>query len=274
MPEPASVNLVVVFYYGLFIGLVVFFLLWEEGAPKTPFNNTRQRRKHILRNLGMLGLVILIADFVVGQGLLHANDFLYAPPNILLDGMTWPLPVQLVIALLASDLLEYAIHIASHRISWFWRLHAVHHSDPHLDVTSAGRLHPLEVSIHVASKIGLYALLGLPLWIEGVRAVLQNSLLFIQHANVTYPVAIERLRWLFVTPAMHRVHHDPALLERNYGIVFSFWDRLFQTFQSPESTGPLRAGLPGHGDQDNQSMKGMLLSPFRHSVAPTDRVER
>lgn len=263
MSESAPVNPVVVAYYGLSLGLILFFLLWEDGAPHIPFADARQRRTHVLRNLAMLVLVILFADFVVGQGLLHANSFLNAPPVHWLDGMAWPLPVQIVIAFLASDLLEYAIHNAKHRFGWLWRLHAVHHSDPHLDVSSAVRLHPLEVSIQVASKISLYAMLGLPLWIEGARAVLQNSILFIQHANVTYPAATSRLRWLFVTPDMHRLHHDPAQLGHNYGVIFSFWDRLFRTYRAPRPAGPVAMGLPGHEGEERQSVKGMLFAPFR-----------
>jgi sterol desaturase/sphingolipid hydroxylase (fatty acid hydroxylase superfamily) len=268
-----DLSLVRVLYFGLFIGVFAFFLQWESAAAKRPFADPHSRRRHVLRNLGMLALVVVIADLVVGEWLLRAYAFLYQPPVIWLDAMALPLPAQIVLGFLASDLLEYGLHVASHRIGWFWRLHAVHHTDAHIDVTTAGRSHPLDVSIYVAAKIGLYALLGLPLWIEGVRALFHNTFLCVQHANVNYPGAVERLRWLLVTPAMHRVHHDQALpnIDCNYGFIFSFWDRLFGTYRTPGRDDPERLGLAGCEGEAWQDIRGMLVTPIRDVRHPRDR---
>jgi len=262
--------LIRVFYFGLFIGAFLFFLQWESGAARFPFPNNRNRRRHVLRNLAMLVLVVLVADMAIGEGLLHAYTYLYHPPVILLDAMRLPLALQIVLGFLASDLLEYGLHVASHRIGWFWRLHSVHHTDTHLDVTTAGRSHPLDVAVYVVTKIALYALLGLPLWIEGVRAIVHNTLLCVQHANVNYPRAVERLRWLLVTPGVHRVHHDRGrpLIDRNFGFIFPFWDRLFGTYVAPGSGRPPEMGLAGHEDEQWQSLWGMLTTPLRNIRFP------
>jgi len=267
MTEQDVSTLVRVLYFGLFIGTFAFFIQWETGAAKAPFADEQTRRRHVLRNLAMLALVVLI-----GELFLRAYSFLYQPPVIWLEAMLLPLPIQIVLGLLASDLLEYGLHVASHHFRWFWRLHAVHHTDTHLDVTTAGRSHPLDVSIYVAAKIGLYALLGLPLWIEGLRAIFHNTFLCVQHANVTYPRAIERLRWLLVTPAMHRVHHLNGCphIDRNYGFIFSFWDRLFGTYQPPERLHSFRFGLAGYEGEEWQSIKGMLATPLRNIQHPRE----
>jgi hypothetical protein len=41
------------------------------------------------------------------------------------------------------------------------------------------------------------------------------------------------LEHIIVTPAHHRVHHaiNPIYLDKNYGQIFIFWDKLFGTFQ-------------------------------------------
>ncbi len=261
--------LIRVLYFGSFIGLFALFLQWETGAARLPFAEYVARRRHVLRNLSMLFLVVLIADVVVGEVVLNAYGFLYQPPLIWLNGMALPLPAQILIGLLASDLLEFAMHFASHRIGWMWRLHRVHHTDSHLDVTTAGRAHPVEVSLYVAGKVGLYALLGLPLWIEGLRSILHNALLCVQHANVVFPPAIERIRWLLVTPAMHRLHHHPRrpFIDSNYGFIFSFWDRLFMTYRPPESVGTQEYGLDGCHGEEWQTVSGMLRSPFEMPTA-------
>lgn len=120
-----DVSLVRILYFGLFIGVFAFFLLWESGAARVPFADSETRRRHVLRNLVMLFWVVVIADIVVGEWLLRAYTFLFQPPVVWLRGMDLPLPAQILLAFLASDLLEYALHVASHRIDWFWRLHRV-----------------------------------------------------------------------------------------------------------------------------------------------------
>jgi len=268
MDDPFLV-LIRILYVGLFIGTLAFLLLWEDGNPRVPFASPKARWRHVFRNLAMLFWVIVVADYVVGDWLLHSENYLTNPTPILFDGAALPLPAQILLAFLASDLLDYLLHRAGHRFHWLWRLHSVHHSDSCLDATSAGRAHPLEVSIHVAGKLGLYVLLGLPLWIEGIRAIAHNPVSMIQHANVTFPAWLERLRLVFVTPAMHRLHHarERALHDNNLGVIFSFWDRLFGTYVAPEEVTSQGIGLPGYSGDNWQTVAGMLTTP----VSPLPR---
>ena len=66
--------------------------------------------------------------------------------------------------------------------------------------------------------------------------------------NIDLPLRLETaLARIFVTPALHRRHHSKrlALLNSNYGTIFTFWDRLFGTFGASSSATPVRIGLPG-----------------------------
>ena len=251
-------------YVGFFVGTLAFLLLWEGGRPRATIIGMT-RRQHVVRNLVMLFWVIVIADYLVGEWLLDARGFLAGVPPVLLDGAALPLPAQFLLGFIASDLLDYLLHLAGHRYDWLWRLHSVHHSDPFLDATTAGRTHPLETSIGVVAKIGLYWLLGLPLWIEGVRAVLHNPIAMIQHANVNFPGWLERLRPVLVTPAMHRLHHaeERAYHDRNLGVIFSFWDHLFGTAVAAGTAASGRVGLAGYFDERWQTVAGMLATPVR-----------
>jgi sterol desaturase/sphingolipid hydroxylase (fatty acid hydroxylase superfamily) len=109
----------------------------------------------------------------------------------------------------------------------------------------------------------LLALLGLPLWIEAVRAVLNNPLVLAQHANVRFPPWVERLNWILITPGMHRVHHsiDRRDYDLNFGGLFSWWDRLFGTWR--EAGVVERVGLPGFENARWQTLPGMLAAPLR-----------
>jgi sterol desaturase/sphingolipid hydroxylase (fatty acid hydroxylase superfamily) len=249
-------------YYGLMAGTFAFLLLWEDGAPLV--QGMPSRRQHVLRNLGLFVCVVAVADGLVGGWLLDIPSRLTLTPPGLLTPL--PLVAQLVVALVVMDLATYATHRLFHAQRWLWLMHSVHHSDAHVDVSTSIRHHPVEVAIDVAVKLTLYLLLGLPLWIEAARTLLINPLSMAQHANIAYPAWCERpLRWLLVTPAMHRVHHlpEPVSTDSNFGQCFSFWDRLFGSYRAPDPKLPPRFGLVNLAGEPFQSIAGMLLTPLR-----------
>lgn len=267
---PAGISLLTSIYLGLFAGGLAFFWLWEDGAPLIAFVDERARRRHALVNLGVLAAVIVFADLLVGTWLLRVGDHLLDPPNGLLTPLGLPVEAQIVVAFIAVDLYEYGLHRLAHRWRPLWLLHAVHHSDPHVDMTTAARHHPLETAISLVLRVGLYLALGLPLWIEVVRIVVVNALFLLQHANVRCPRALEALRVVFVTPSVHRQHHSPVapLIDRNFGQIFSFWDRLFRTYAEPAADAPPEYGLRKLGGKPWQTLAGVLLTPLRARTIP------
>jgi len=249
-------------YYGLMAGTFAFLLLWEDGSPLV--RDMPSRRRHVLRNLALFVCVVAVADGLVGAWLLDIPSRLVITPTGLLTPL--PLAAPLIVAFVVMDLSTYAVHRLFHAQRWLWLMHSVHHSDAEVDVSTSIRHHPVEVAIDVAVKLGLYLLLGLPLWIEAARTLLINPLSMAQHANIAYPAWVERpLRWLLVTPAMHRVHHLPEApaTDSNYGQCFSFWDRIFGTYRAPDPGRAPRFGLANLAGESFQSVSGMLLTPVR-----------
>jgi sterol desaturase/sphingolipid hydroxylase (fatty acid hydroxylase superfamily) len=249
-------------YYGLMAGTFAFLLLWEDGSPLV--RGMPSRRRHVLRNLALFVCVVAVADGLVGAWLLDIPSRLTITPTGLLTPL--PLAAQLIVAFVVMDLSTYVVHRLFHAQRWLWLMHSVHHSDAEVDVSTSIRHHPVEVAIDVAVKLALYLLLGLPLWMEAARTLLINPLSMAQHANIDYPAWLERpLRWLLVTPAMHRVHHLPeaSATDTNYGQCFSFWDRIFGTYRAPNPAGAPRFGLANLAGESFQSVSGMLLTPFR-----------
>lgn len=267
---PGGLSILTSIYLGLFAGGLIFFWLWEDGAPLRPFPDARARRVHALRNLGILLAVILFADVVVGTWLLRTGERLLEAPTGLLAPLALPIAAQIAIAFVVTDLFEYALHRLAHRWRPLWLIHAVHHSDPHVDVTTGARNHPFETAIAITGRVAIYLALGLPLWIELVRVVVVNTLFLAQHANVEFPRAIEALRVVFVTPAVHRQHHSPVapLIDRNFGQMFSFWDRLFGTYAEPAAPAPPAYGLRKLAGERWQTVAGALLTPFHARSVP------
>lgn len=264
--SPQTLVWVRVLYAGSLLGLLAFFLLWEDGQPRQAFGTARARWRHVGRNLGLFVWVVLGADYLAGQWLVSSQSLLLRSTDWGLNlAQHLPLAVQCGLAWLASDLLDYGVHRLSHRVGLLWRFHAVHHSDSQLDVSSGLRTHPVDTAVHVLATLGLYAVLGLPLWIEGLRAIVCNALSLVQHANVRFPDWVEKLSPVLVTPAQHRDHHDAEADGRacHFGLCLSIWDHLLGSTRQPSAEGPARIGLDSQRDERWQSVWGMLRAPFQ-----------
>ena len=109
----------------------------------------------------------------------------------------------------------------------------VHHSDLDLDVSSGLRFHPIEILGSMLFKIGLiYALGPSPIAVLIFEAIL-NGMAQFSHSNITLPDKLDRLlRFIIVTPDMHRIHHSVEKIEANsnFGFNLSIWDRFLGTY--------------------------------------------
>ncbi len=143
-----------------------------------------------------------------------------------------PQAVRIVIAILFIDFLDWGRHYLKHRVWWLWAFHAVHHSQTEMNLFTDFRVHVLERVINnifvfiplfmfqVAMPTDYYIALGLG-WYR-----------MIYHANIRTSYGL--LKYVMVTPQFHRVHHsrESAHLDVNFGVTFTFWDRLFGTHWS------------------------------------------
>lgn len=179
-----------------------------------------------------------------------------------------PVVPGLVLSLLLLDALAFAMHRIQHAVPLLWRVHAVHHADPELDASTALRHHPLEVWVNVAIGVPVLFLFGLPVWASPFYAACALTAEIWQHANLRMPFRLERAgRYVLMTPASHRLHHarDPALHDRNFGMILSVWDRMFGSWATlPEHDDlALRFGLAEPPPARAASPLCALVEPFR-----------
>jgi sterol desaturase/sphingolipid hydroxylase (fatty acid hydroxylase superfamily) len=145
--------------------------------------------------------------------------------------------VSFLIYLVAFDFLAYWIHRGQHRWSWWWQLHALHHSQRQLTLWSDNRNHFLDDVLHDCLLVVAGQLIGVaPEQFMALVALTQLSE-SLQHANVRMPCGplIERL---WITPRFHRVHHGIESGERNYGVLLPWWDMIFGTARFDLGAGP------------------------------------
>jgi len=152
-----------------------------------------------------------------------------------------------VFSFLAIDLLLYLLHKASHTFDCLWMFHKVHHNDPFLNVSTAFRLHFLEILIINLMKAVLIVVLGIDGALLLVNETITTVFTMLHHTNITLR-GEQLLGRVMITPYLHRVHHSTQRHEhdRNYGAVLSIWDRWFGTLAALK---PAAIGLKGSSPQ-------------------------
>jgi sterol desaturase/sphingolipid hydroxylase (fatty acid hydroxylase superfamily) len=199
----------------------------------------------------------------------------------LLDMFGLPSTIRLVVAIIGLDALAYAQHRLLHRVDILWRFHAVHHSDPEVDVTTTFRHHPVEAIFNGALIGGVVLAIGFSpaeiaayTWVSFVVEI-------VAHANLALPSWFGAIFGrLIVTPEFHRLHHSRAKAEANanFGQAFSIWDTLFGTARdrSPEDSRRLEFGLDEFRSQKFHLPHYLLTQPLlpRASEAAENAVFR
>jgi len=145
-------------------------------------------------------------------------------------------------------------------------MHAVHHSEQRLDVTTHFRAHPLHMLVAVGWRIVVIAAIGVPFWLVIMRDAGVMLLALWQHANLRAGGNLDRqLQLLIVTPGMHRIHHSPLPEETDskFGGFLSVWDRLLGTYREQRLPSPIPYGLRQLAATRYQRLSGMLLTPLR-----------
>lgn len=137
-----------------------------------------------------------------------------------------------------------------------------------MDMSTALRFHPIEITLSSMLNVVIISLMGMRLdYLIIYKGIFHANVLF-QHSNVKIPNKTDRLmRLLLVSPNMHRVHHSNVREETdsNYSSVFSFWDRIFGTYRSRENKS-IEFGLTRWMEEKWQTAKGLLILPFQNRV--------
>ncbi|WP_348646042.1 sterol desaturase family protein [Cellulophaga sp. F20128] len=215
------VLMVVEITYGYFVKKQMYGVLDTVSSISSGFTN-------IVKDSLGIGVLIISYPFLLEH---------LAVIQIKTTWLVWGL------AFLVIDLAGYWNHRLSHKINFFWNQHVIHHSSEQFNLACALRQ-------SVSNLIGYFPLLLVPAAILGVSEVIISVLIPLHlFAQFWYHTRhIGRLGWLeyiLVTPSQHRVHHaiNPEYIDKNLGQIFSFWDRMFGTFQVELETVPPQFGI-------------------------------
>jgi len=248
-------------------GLLLFWIV--EGAVPL-FRSSYPRFRHaavnivftlttMLVNFGLAFLIVMTADWVVATEL-GAMQWL-SPAQI-------PLWLSVIVGIMILDLVgAWLVHWVQHNVRWMWRFHLIHHTDQHIDVTSALRHHPIESVFRAAFTIIAVVAAGAPIAVVFIYQTVSALWSQFIHANFQLPKSLDRvLSWVLVTPDMHKVHHHyrQPYSDTNYGNIFSLWDHAFRTFAEVGNTTELIYGIETHMDEGgSDDVVNLMLIPFQ-----------
>ena len=255
---------------GFFLGVFAVIGFWEVLAPRRLLTVSKALRWTSNLGLVVLNTVLLRLIFpLAGVGL---AAFCAKNGWGILNHFQVPFWVAVPLAVIALDFVIWLQHVMVHAVPLLWRLHRVHHADLDYDVTTGARFHPLEIVLSMLIKLATIVVLGPPVVAVVIFEVLLNATAMFNHGNIGLPARLDRiLRWVVVTPDMHRVHHsiEDDETNSNFGFNLPWWDRLFGTYRDQPRAGQtgMTIGIRDHGDPREVSrLDGMLLLPFRGEI--------
>jgi sterol desaturase/sphingolipid hydroxylase (fatty acid hydroxylase superfamily) len=222
----------------LFCLFGLLFTAAELLRPARPLSY-RAVLKNDLTALAIYGLLFLPVSLYLSRAVITPG---YVVLGRLLD---LPLVVRLVLYYVLADLGLYAVHRLMHT-RYLWRIHRWHHSPPYMYWLAGVRASvPNQVLFNLPFAFCAPLLHGAPPWLFMLvfaEGFFQNNWM---HMNVTW--RSRWLEWVVVTPRYHHVHHsrNPLHHTANLGSRLTLWDRLFETYVDPETTGEIAFGIEG-----------------------------
>ena len=257
--------------FGFFFGIFAIMAGWEIFAPRRALKVSKMVRW--ANNLGLVMLNTLLLRLIFPAAAVGMAAFCAHQGWGLFNYITMPHWAALVLSVIVMDFVIYLQHVLVHAVPALWRLHRVHHADLDYDVTTGARFHPIEIILSMLIKFATIVMLGPPVVAVVIFEVLLNALAMFNHGNVKIPARLDRvLRWVVVTPDMHRVHHsvEDDEANSNFGFNLSCWDRLFGTYRDQPRGGHegMNIGIRGYRDvRQVATLPGMLVLPFRGQMA-------
>lgn len=256
---------------GCFFGILAVMALWEVLVPRRSLTVSKPVRW--VNNLGLVFFNSFLLRLIFPAAAVGMAAFASSQGWGIFNYYETPFWLAVVVSVVAMDFIIYLQHVMVHAVPALWRLHRMHHADLDFDVTTGARFHPVEIILSMLIKFATIVVLGPAVIAVVVFEVLLNATAMFNHGNVRLPLGLDRLlRWIVVTPDMHRVHHsvEDDEANSNFGFNLPWWDRLLGTYRDQPRAGHTGMTIGIHKyrtPKDVSWVPGMLLLPLRGKIS-------
>lgn len=176
-----------------------------------------------------------------------------------------PRILETVLAIILLDYTLYLWHVLTHKVSFLWRFHKIHHADLDLTAATAVRFHFGEISISILFRAGQILLIGVS---PNALKIWQNLLflsIFFHHSNIKLSEKFEKhLQKIITTPRLHGIHHSEkeSEMNSNWSSGLTVWDLFHGTFRDDVSQNEIIIGVKEFQKPEQISAAKMLTEPF------------
>ncbi|MBE0380232.1 sterol desaturase family protein [Pseudoalteromonas prydzensis] len=217
---------------GCFFSILIIMMLleWQKPARKSPVKASTRW----FANFSLVLISSVAARLIVPIGLTALAIYNTEQGIGLFNLLALPMWLVIILSFLLLDMLIYWQHRLFHQVPLLWRLHKVHHADPHVDTSTGLRFHPIEIVLSILIKLTVITILGVPALAVLVFEIVLNGFALFNHANIRLPKRLEHLlRLLIITQQLHRIHHSqrPDETNSNYGFSVVWWDKVFKSYK-------------------------------------------
>jgi len=253
-------------FAAIFGGMVLMFLI-EGFIPRRESSNSQTSRWLSNIALSLFNHFLIIFYSILVYGLISK----FQPDSPLLQHFKVSDVPAFLIILLVMEFVIYWIHRTYHRVPFLWRIHAVHHTDTEIDVTTSHRHHPFEPMINALILSPIIFALGAPVIVIAIYNLLHTALSLFSHSNIVLPEKLDKvLRLFIITPDFHRMHHssDKQYTNSNYSAIVPWFDYLFKTAtRKPfEELPRMELGLETLRKPEDNRLDKIFLTPFIYKV--------
>jgi sterol desaturase/sphingolipid hydroxylase (fatty acid hydroxylase superfamily) len=253
--------------------------VWWSTSSKLDYQMLLINRAVML----LISPLMLTQVAVAGVLFLALYEWLPQRPSVLLSWPDWSVSLLFTVAyFIVDDFARFFVHRLMHRWPLLWAFHKAHHSAETLTPLTVLRTHPVEsvffslrtvivqsfmIAVFVffmGERVDLHTVLGASVVVVLFNAIGSN--LRHSHVAVFYPKWLENF---LLSPAQHQVHHsvDKKHHDKNFGVVFSVWDRLFGSFIHFEKDKALKFGLSEcKNNPQGQTLCNVYFQPFREAA--------
>ena len=222
-----------------------------------------KRSPHLIGNI-FLQIGYIIMNFVLATFVIKVLDWAANEHIGLFNWISVPFYLQVIAGVVCIDLVNYWAHRLNHTWALLWRFHRVHHSDTTMDSSTTYRFHPLEALGDNLAAIVAAFMFGLDGTVLVFWLIVYMPLLVLHHTDVIMPKWFEKtFGRVIVSPNLHKIHHhqQQVFTDSNYGLIFIFWDKLFNTYKELPVE-EIKYGLEEFDNPERQTFWYLLKSPF------------
>ena len=256
---------------GAFFGILGVMAFWEILAPRRALTVSKAVRW--VNNLGIVFFNSFLVRLIFPAAAVGMASFASTQGWGIFNYYELPFWLVVIASVVIMDFIIYLQHVMVHAVPALWRLHRMHHADLDFDVTTGARFHPIEIILSMLIKFATIVVLGPPVLAVVIFEVILNATAMFNHGNVRLPLGLDRvLRWVVVTPDMHRVHHsvEDDEANSNFGFNLPWWDRLFGTYRDQPRAGHQGMTIGIHKYREPKQvawLPGMLWLPFKGKIS-------